>query len=91
MITSVTRHYTTCTFGRIQSDSKDQKLSDDAQVAIMLMELDLQAPGNVSCVDENTRGHTAVVSVGSALASISVAVATVVRAWRVQMKGGSWR
>ncbi|POM66416.1 LOW QUALITY PROTEIN: Secreted protein [Phytophthora palmivora] len=46
---------------------KGDALSDEDQVAELLVKFNLESPGNVSTVHENARGQTAVVSVSSEL------------------------
>lgn len=41
------------------------ELSDEDQVAELLVNFNLQAEGNVSTVNENARGQTAVISISS--------------------------
>ncbi|KAG2844806.1 hypothetical protein PC129_g701 [Phytophthora cactorum] len=40
-------------------------LTDEDQVACLLVDFNVSADGNVVCIDENSRGQTAVVSISS--------------------------
>ncbi|KAG3234750.1 hypothetical protein PI124_g20200 [Phytophthora idaei] len=43
----------------------DSNLTDEDQVAELLVDFNMSAGGNVACIDENSRGQTAVVSISS--------------------------